>query len=65
MYWPNNIYLLNSCCTKYMNNVFRGRLTIWKLGHYRGPGSVVGPMRCPWYSFHRLFLSLGKDTGAP
>ncbi|CAI9540400.1 unnamed protein product [Staurois parvus] len=22
-------------------------------------------MRCPWYLFHRLFLSLGKDTGAP
>ncbi|CAI9570984.1 unnamed protein product, partial [Staurois parvus] len=20
-------------------------------------------MRCPWYLFHRLFLSLGKDTG--
>ncbi|CAI9569112.1 unnamed protein product [Staurois parvus] len=28
------------------------------------PGSVGGPMRCPWYLFHRL-LSLGKDTGAP
>ncbi|CAI9603249.1 unnamed protein product [Staurois parvus] len=26
---------------------------------------VGGPMRCPWYLFHRLFLSLGKDTGAP
>ncbi|CAI9536528.1 unnamed protein product [Staurois parvus] len=24
-----------------------------------GPGSVGGPMRCPWYLFHRLFLSLG------
>ncbi|CAI9572557.1 unnamed protein product [Staurois parvus] len=23
-----------------------------------GPG-------CPWYLFHRLFLSLGRDTGAP
>ncbi|CAI9599131.1 unnamed protein product [Staurois parvus] len=21
----------------------------------RGPGSVGGPMRCPWYLFHRLF----------
>ncbi|CAI9612793.1 unnamed protein product, partial [Staurois parvus] len=21
-----------------------------------GPGSVGGPMRCPWYLFHRLFL---------
>ncbi|CAI9580466.1 unnamed protein product, partial [Staurois parvus] len=30
-----------------------------------GPGSEGGPMRCPWYLFHRLFLSLGKDTGAP
>ncbi|CAI9581683.1 unnamed protein product [Staurois parvus] len=20
-----------------------------------GPGSVGGPMRCPWYIFHRLF----------
>ncbi|CAI9580198.1 unnamed protein product [Staurois parvus] len=20
-----------------------------------GPRSVVGPMRCPWYLFHRLF----------
>ncbi|CAI9594428.1 unnamed protein product [Staurois parvus] len=20
-----------------------------------GPGSVGGPMRCPWYLFHRLF----------
>ncbi|CAI9571382.1 unnamed protein product [Staurois parvus] len=30
-----------------------------------GPGSVGGPMRCPWYLFHRAFLSLGKDTGAP
>ncbi|CAI9532953.1 unnamed protein product [Staurois parvus] len=20
-------------------------------------------MRCPWYIFHRVFLSLGKDTG--
>ncbi|CAI9565236.1 unnamed protein product [Staurois parvus] len=31
----------------------RGGLTIWKLGHC--PGSVGGPMRCPWYLFHRLF----------
>ncbi|CAI9619339.1 unnamed protein product [Staurois parvus] len=30
-----------------------------------GPGSVGGPMRCPWYLFHRLFWILGKDTGAP
>ncbi|CAI9612989.1 unnamed protein product [Staurois parvus] len=20
-----------------------------------GPGSVGGPLRCPWYLFHRLF----------
>ncbi|CAI9542861.1 unnamed protein product, partial [Staurois parvus] len=20
-----------------------------------GPGSVGGPMRCPWYLFHRIF----------
>ncbi|CAI9570809.1 unnamed protein product [Staurois parvus] len=20
-----------------------------------GPGTVGGPMRCPWYLFHRLF----------
>ncbi|CAI9545161.1 unnamed protein product, partial [Staurois parvus] len=20
-----------------------------------GPGSIGGPMRCPWYLFHRLF----------
>ncbi|CAI9555088.1 unnamed protein product [Staurois parvus] len=26
---------------------------------------VGGPMRCPWYLFHRLFFSLGKDTWAP
>ncbi|CAI9622641.1 unnamed protein product, partial [Staurois parvus] len=31
----------------------RGGLTIWKLGHC--PRSVGGPMRCPWYLFHRLF----------
>ncbi|CAI9607272.1 unnamed protein product [Staurois parvus] len=34
----------------------RGGLTIWKLGHCpRAPGSVGGPMRYPWYLFHRLF----------
>ncbi|CAI9595828.1 unnamed protein product [Staurois parvus] len=21
----------------------------------QGPGSVGGPIRCPWYLFHRLF----------
>ncbi|CAI9606654.1 unnamed protein product, partial [Staurois parvus] len=21
----------------------------------KGPGSVGGPVRCPWYLFHRLF----------
>ncbi|CAI9579780.1 unnamed protein product, partial [Staurois parvus] len=30
----------------------RGGLTIWK---FEGPGSIGGPMRCPWYLFHRLF----------
>ncbi|CAI9610547.1 unnamed protein product [Staurois parvus] len=33
----------------------RGRLTIWKVRHARGPGVSRGPMRCPWYLFHRLF----------
>ncbi|CAI9574513.1 unnamed protein product, partial [Staurois parvus] len=23
-----------------------------------GPGSVGGPMKCPWYLFHRLFCVL-------
>ncbi|CAI9589822.1 unnamed protein product [Staurois parvus] len=31
----------------------RGGLTIWALPE--GLGSVGGPMRCPWYLFHRLF----------
>ncbi|CAI9583928.1 unnamed protein product [Staurois parvus] len=33
-----------------------------------GPGSVGGPMKCPWYLFIGFFgcaLSVGKDTGAP
>ncbi|CAI9580083.1 unnamed protein product [Staurois parvus] len=34
----------------------RGGLTIWKTRALpEGPGSVGGPMRCPWYLFHRLF----------
>ncbi|CAI9600234.1 unnamed protein product, partial [Staurois parvus] len=28
-------------------------LETWALSE--GPGSVGGPMRCPWYLFHRLF----------
>ncbi|CAI9549748.1 unnamed protein product [Staurois parvus] len=28
-------------------------LETWALPE--GPGSVGGPMRCPWYLFHRLF----------
>ncbi|CAI9547815.1 unnamed protein product [Staurois parvus] len=28
-------------------------LETWALP--KGPGSVGGPMRCPWYLFHRLF----------
>ncbi|CAI9593410.1 unnamed protein product [Staurois parvus] len=39
--------------------VSRGALTIWKLGH------CPRARDAPWYLFHRLFLSLGKDTGAP
>ncbi|CAI9567345.1 unnamed protein product, partial [Staurois parvus] len=33
----------------------------WRTDHLEtralpeGPGSVGGPMRCPWYLFHRLF----------
>ncbi|CAI9621789.1 unnamed protein product [Staurois parvus] len=35
---------------------YRGGLTIWKFGHcLRAQGSVGGPMRCPWYLFHRFF----------
>ncbi|CAI9595301.1 unnamed protein product [Staurois parvus] len=33
-----------------------------------GPGSVGSPMRCPCifhWLFHRLFLGVGEDTGAP
>ncbi|CAI9589541.1 unnamed protein product [Staurois parvus] len=40
--------------------IFRGHdqgrtdhLETWALPE--GPGSVGGPMRCPWYLFHRLF----------
>ncbi|CAI9534621.1 unnamed protein product [Staurois parvus] len=29
------------------------RLETWALPE--GLGSVGGPMRCPWYLFHRLF----------
>ncbi|CAI9558929.1 unnamed protein product, partial [Staurois parvus] len=28
-------------------------LETWALPE--GPGSVRGPMRCPWYLFHRFF----------
>ncbi|CAI9587179.1 unnamed protein product [Staurois parvus] len=39
-----------------LSDCTRGGLTIWKLGHCpRAPGSVGGPMRCPWYIFLRLF----------
>ncbi|CAI9543503.1 unnamed protein product, partial [Staurois parvus] len=34
----------------------------------RGPGSAVGPIKCPWYLFIGFFgcvLSVGKETGAP
>ncbi|CAI9583970.1 unnamed protein product [Staurois parvus] len=29
-----------------------------------GPGSVGGPMKCPWKPFIGFF-GVGKDTGAP
>ncbi|CAI9537486.1 unnamed protein product [Staurois parvus] len=28
-----------------------------------GPGSVGGPMRCPWCLFHRLFLVWARTQG--
>ncbi|CAI9587686.1 unnamed protein product, partial [Staurois parvus] len=28
-----------------------------------GPGSVGGPMRCPWFLFHRLFLVWARTQG--
>ncbi|CAI9608262.1 unnamed protein product, partial [Staurois parvus] len=28
-----------------------------------GPGSVGGPMRCPWHLFHRLFLVWVRTQG--
>ncbi|CAI9600010.1 unnamed protein product, partial [Staurois parvus] len=28
-----------------------------------GPGSVGGPMRCPWYLFHRLFCVWARTQG--
>ncbi|CAI9609417.1 unnamed protein product, partial [Staurois parvus] len=34
----------------------------------KGPGSVGGPMRCPWFlslDFSQAFLGVGKDTGDP
>ncbi|CAI9589637.1 unnamed protein product [Staurois parvus] len=34
------------------------RYTLWACIYSlncTGPGSVGGPMRCPWYLFHRLF----------
>ncbi|CAI9567572.1 unnamed protein product [Staurois parvus] len=33
--------------------VFSGLM--WSVFMSEGPGSVGGPMRCPWYLFHRLF----------
>ncbi|CAI9552420.1 unnamed protein product, partial [Staurois parvus] len=46
------VHELQKADTK-LNLATRGGLTIWKLPE--GPGSVGGPMRCPWYLFHRLF----------
>ncbi|CAI9562066.1 unnamed protein product, partial [Staurois parvus] len=28
-----------------------------------GPGSVGGPLRCPWYLFHRLFWVCTRTRG--
>ncbi|CAI9568601.1 unnamed protein product, partial [Staurois parvus] len=39
----------------------RGRVPLGRTDHLEtralteGPGLVGGPMRCPWYLFHRLF----------
>ncbi|CAI9582468.1 unnamed protein product, partial [Staurois parvus] len=30
-----------------------------------GPGSVGGPMRYPWYLFHRLFFLVWARTQGP
>ncbi|CAI9606891.1 unnamed protein product [Staurois parvus] len=30
-----------------------------------GPGSVGGPMRCPWYLFHRLFWARTQGPHDP
>ncbi|CAI9575975.1 unnamed protein product, partial [Staurois parvus] len=30
-----------------------------------GPGSVGGPIRCPWYLFHRLFFEFGQGHRGP
>ncbi|CAI9573473.1 unnamed protein product, partial [Staurois parvus] len=32
-----------------------GSVPFGNLALPEGPGSVGGPMRCPWYLFHRLF----------
>ncbi|CAI9589090.1 unnamed protein product, partial [Staurois parvus] len=29
----------------------------------KGPGSVGGPRRCPWYLFHRFFLVWARTQG--
>ncbi|CAI9601803.1 unnamed protein product, partial [Staurois parvus] len=36
-------------------------LETWALPE--GPGSVGGPMRCPWYLFHRLFGVWARTQG--
>ncbi|CAI9561043.1 unnamed protein product, partial [Staurois parvus] len=30
-----------------------------------GPGSVGGPMRCPWYLLHRFFFEFGQAHRGP
>ncbi|CAI9590707.1 unnamed protein product [Staurois parvus] len=66
-----HIFSLEQCkssiCTKnHEKSLYQGRTDHLETRALpEGPGSVGGPMRCPWYLFHRLFLSLDKDTGAP
>ncbi|CAI9547800.1 unnamed protein product, partial [Staurois parvus] len=40
-------------CVLYTVQGRTDHLETWALPE--GPGSVGGPMRCPWYLFHRLF----------
>ncbi|CAI9576738.1 unnamed protein product [Staurois parvus] len=50
-------YLVNQSLTLFINCKFiigrTDHLETWALPE--GLGSVGGPMRCPWYLFHRFF----------